>query len=689
MSSRPPRPSSSSAPAQQHPHKAPVPTSNPSTYAMHESPLSSNPPSPTLSSSGSESVDANRRSDEQPYLQTQAQLPPAQQTHNHAQPTAYQQPYASYYPQQQQQQQHGEYQQQQHNHYQNTQNYSMNNTYGQPHSLHPSHPYHNQQGHSYPHNGNSPNFMVTPPRPSAPSSHPVPQQPHPNQSPNYTPPSTAPATPNPSNPPSASSSLSGHPNRANSDQLKTYLRKKACLYEPTTSHAISYVTWRVASQLSSTVGHFTRQQLQTDVHYICGSQIDSNTVTRTKVNRCMQIILNSCFHYVIPKPSGYDHKSARSFAEAFEKETQDDVCSLEMPGAWSGLKQRFEACLSSPSSSMYKALERRRLGELDSDGPSSSKDANPSTPLHRLENTVLLCFNSNIRSVSDIIYSHNEFIRDIAMSNNLRMTPEDWKYFYLGNGKDSKEGCLTQSPFHDTFVIVPNTVGDEDCGRISSTNLNKFRTSWCEKRYTHESKNCAFAHPENNHGWCRRNPSLKPYSPEMCPNVKFVPSLKAFVNSCEKGDECDKAHSYEEIHYHPKFYKTLACCGRNCNADSLTSGPEEQQTMMRCRGASMDICPFIHYEGYVGSESPSTALQHPSVPQIAGGNTGSSTFSFSLNADVNEEGNWKGPKLSPMIYVNPSPISDFERTMKLPGLVELFRQNGKCLLHHSQEEKRE
>mmetsp|Transcript_26111 Transcript_26111/g.49373 ORF Transcript_26111/g.49373 Transcript_26111/m.49373 type:complete len:163 (+) Transcript_26111:465-953(+) len=106
MSSRPPRPSSSSASAQQHPHKAPVSTSNPSTYAMHESPLSSNPPSPTLSSSGSESVDANRRSDEQqPYLQTHAQLPPAQQTHMNTQPPAYQQPYASYYPQQQQQQQ--------------------------------------------------------------------------------------------------------------------------------------------------------------------------------------------------------------------------------------------------------------------------------------------------------------------------------------------------------------------------------------------------------------------------------------------------------------------------------------------------------------------------------------------------------------------------------------------------------
>ena len=98
---------------------------------------------------------------------------------------------------------------------------------------------------------------------------------------------------------------------------------------------------------------------------------------------------------------------------------------------------------------MYKALELRRLGSLSSSGPkgvrgqevsSLSKDANPPTPLHRLENTVLLCFNSNVRSVSDIIYSHNEFIRDIAMSNNLRMTPEDWKYFYLGNGKVRREG---------------------------------------------------------------------------------------------------------------------------------------------------------------------------------------------------------------------------------------------------------
>ncbi|GMH69788.1 hypothetical protein TL16_g05245 [Triparma laevis f. inornata] len=299
-SARPPRPSQPKKQLHPSPHPTHTPTSTygnkdtTQSYALSsESPLSSNPPSPTLSSSGSESVDANRRSDESTnnsYLQTQHPTQPPHQTQTHTQQPYQTQPYYSgnpnpNYPTQTNvgwgdntrnsshhhhhpstttpshqptfhQQAHAQYHQQQ-------QNVNTAHAYHPHphHQVHPQHPYHNQTGHSFPHNGNSPNFMVTPTRPKAPPNptRPTPQH---NTQPQLHPHLHRPPTPNPSNPPSASSSLSGTTLRANSDQLKTYLRKKACLYEPTTSHAIAYVTWHVGKNLSSTTGHFTRQQLQ-------------------------------------------------------------------------------------------------------------------------------------------------------------------------------------------------------------------------------------------------------------------------------------------------------------------------------------------------------------------------------------------------------------------------------------------
>ena len=147
-------------------------------------------------------------------------------------------------------------------------------------------------------------------------------------------------TPHHSPPPSANSSLSGQ-TRANADQLKTFLRKKACLYEVDTSRSISIVTWLVGRILSCRKGHFTRQELQTNIHNIVSPQIDSNQITRTKVNRCMQIILNSCFHYVIPKPDGFDEASAKKFASDFAASSIDDANLLDdLPAPWMGLKQR-------------------------------------------------------------------------------------------------------------------------------------------------------------------------------------------------------------------------------------------------------------------------------------------------------------------------------------------------------------
>ena len=479
------------------------------------------------------------------------------------------------------------------------------------------------------------------------------------------------------------------------------LLAQACLYEVDTSRAISIVTWLIGHTLSCRKGHFTRQELQTNIHNIVSPQIEANQITRTKVNRCMQIILNSCFHYVIPKPDGFDEASAKKFAQDFADSSLDDSDLLNnLPAPWKGLKQRFET---------VKVVD---------DGNYADMDASDS-------NTVLLCFNDNIRSAADVLYSHNEFIRDIAMSNNLKMTPEDWKFFYRGGANPSSStnhADLMTAPhdFDESFIIAPHKVGDEECGRISQSNLAKFRTTWCEKRYTHESKCCAFAHSAHNHGWLRRNPTIHSYKPEMCKKVKYEPNLQAFTNSCELGLKCPFSHSYEEIHYHPKFYKSQICNHCSPRDDLLEdTASSTHAPMLRCRGMSMDICPFIHYEGYVGDSAEAGGgeldlsrdlfgssanggvipMTHPILRTNSGG--GASAFSFSLaagGANANNGGGGGGggsgggagggeplgPKISPMLYLGAAPTSEFEKIIRLPGLICLFRQNSNCLVKWSE-----
>ena len=46
--------------------------------------------------------------------------------------------------------------------------------------------------------------------------------------------------------------------------------------------------------------------------------------------------------------------------------------------------------------------------------------------------SVLLCFNENIRSAANVFRCHNEFIRDVAHTGNLNLTPEEWHSFFVG-----------------------------------------------------------------------------------------------------------------------------------------------------------------------------------------------------------------------------------------------------------------
>ena len=62
--------------------------------------------------------------------------------------------------------------------------------------------------------------------------------------------------------------------------------------------------------------------------------------------------------------------------------------------------------------------------------------------------------------------------------------------------------------------------------------------------------------PPHCQGWLRRNPFLCAYASVMCPRVR--PLLGACgnycVNACHLGVDCDRAHSEEEILYHPENY---------------------------------------------------------------------------------------------------------------------------------------
>jgi hypothetical protein len=150
-------------------------------------------------------------------------------------------------------------------------------------------------------------------------------------------------------------------------------------------------------------GYFTRQHLQSGVHLAVAEKIDSGFITRTKVNRCMQCILNSCFHYIIPRPDGSEEKGD-SFQVLFHETVVDDSHLIHsLPRPWGDIKLNWDhifECIKLDETGCKDDFENEHL---DHDG---SVDGN--------RRPVLLCFNDNVRSAEDVIRCHNEFIRDAA-----------------------------------------------------------------------------------------------------------------------------------------------------------------------------------------------------------------------------------------------------------------------------------
>ncbi|KAL7574634.1 hypothetical protein ACA910_002984 [Epithemia clementina (nom. ined.)] len=460
------------------------------------------------------------------------------------------------------------------------------------------------------------------------------------------------------------SAASSNP-RSPSEVLKTLLRKKACLYEPDTSRAVALATWLVGRELALEFGYFSRQQLQAGVHACVAGKIDSGVITRTKVNRCMQIILNSCFHYIIPRPDGSEEKGD-AFRLLFSREVTDDNDLLhELPTPWNDLAVNhdvvLEASLADLDGKQSRASDSApstpqtspRLGSVQAEksSPRSRDDGDADS-----KRAVLLCFNENVRCAEDVFRCHNEFIRDTAHASGLQLSSTEWRSFF------GREAANAQQLWGNIAIPVPRTgnfAQSDVLGMMTHSELAKFRTTWCAKRYDHDHELCGFAHVEVNGGWLRRNFLQFDYGMEMCPDVVHVPTghsqenRRFVVNACPRGVYCGFTHSQEEILYHPRRYKNKLC-----------------SSLARLGGCSGgDVCPDFH---------PVESYKFPTKK-----NEGRLNARQSRQQGAGSSKSSPVPPLgAPILYCNPAPISRFEEQLQLPGLKNLYRRHCSVVKAH-------
>ncbi len=500
----------------------------------------------------------------------------------------------------------------------------------------------------------APNLAATPPRPRT-----NPRQSGPPGPPSHRqqPPSTHVGSPH---------QTGSNTSRSSSEILKTLLRKKACLYEPDTSRSVALVTWLVGRELALEYGFFSRQQLQSGVHACVSDKIDAGVITRTKVNRCMQIILNSCFHYIIPRSDGTEEKGD-VFRLSFAQTVHDDSFLLQhLPSPWNNLDVHRESILLAS----IVEEEEKYHPKANSTPKSSPKLASINPPLSPggkdvddadSKRAVLLCFNENVRSAEDVFRCHNEFIRDTANAAQLQLTAQEWRSFF---GRDAARAPYLWGnigiPIPSAEAMGGTARQHDTLGQMSEDEVAKFRTTWCAKRYDHDHDLCGFAHVEISGGWLRRNPTFHHYEDQMCPCVfstsdKRVSPSFFFVNECPKGIYCENSHSMEEILYHPRRYKV-----KHCTAAYSRSG--------WCHLG--DVCPNVHHaEGARPLKKPGDSRSHsPRHPRKMDQSTCASLKSSTAPLPC-----------APMIYASPAPISSFERHLGMPGLQCLFRRHSSVI----------
>jgi hypothetical protein len=458
--------------------------------------------------------------------------------------------------------------------------------------------------------------------------------------------------------------------RSSSEVLKTLLRKKACLYEPDTSKAVALVSWLVGRELALEYGYFSRQQLQSGVHACVATKIDAGAITRTKVNRCMQIILNSCFHYIIPRSDGTE-ENGDSFREQFAESAQDDhalLATLQAP--WTDVKVDKNVVLQASLAEEGAVVKKGGGWGSPQHSPRlSSSDAPASTPDvdgddHHSKRSVLLCFNENVRSAEDAFRCHNEFIRDAANASKLQLTASEWRSFF---GQDS--GKPSVAHHGDSQKQDATEINRDFLGEMNDKELATFRTTWCAKRYDHDHYLCGFAHVEVDGGWLRRNPQLHQYRPEMCPDVVTVQDAitggnRVTIHLCRLGEKCPMAHSREEIAYHPSSYKKNAC----------TLSGSSQGCVLG------DVCPNLHPQGTkhtirVSGTDHHHGPHHP--PQRHSALRPQSTHDHF--ARTGRQAAKAPPSGAPTLYAMPAPFSAFEKQLQMPGLQSLFRRRSSVI----------
>ena len=456
--------------------------------------------------------------------------------------------------------------------------------------------------------------------------------------------------------------------RSSSEILKTLLRKKACLYDPDTSRAVALVTWLVGRELALQYGFFSRQQLQAGVHACVAGKIDSGIITRTKVNRCMQIILNSCFHYIIPRPDGTE-ESGDSFREVFAKEMKDDYRLLSvLPAPWNDIvvnrndvllasqeEEHDSVRSSTPKRSSYETPHSSpKIGSIQDKG-SPGRDSNDGDESVS-KRAVLLCFNENVRRAEDVFRCHNEFIRDTAHACNLQLSSNEWRIFF------GREAASTPFLWGNIGIPVPYLEGQgpaqtDALGVLTREEVSVLRTSWCCKRYEHDHELCGFAHSKVNGGWLRRDPSICQYKDKMCQYVSTIAAVSRvgggsrnvmIINECPYGVNCEYAHSTEELVYHPHRYKQRTCI-----------------SLGRAGGCPMgDVCPGFH---------PADSYR---FPKKSDGRSPRHSRHAQQNASTKASSVANPPLGSPILYASPAPISSFERHLLTPGLQSLFRRHS-------------
>mmetsp|Transcript_7519 Transcript_7519/g.8114 ORF Transcript_7519/g.8114 Transcript_7519/m.8114 type:complete len:1045 (+) Transcript_7519:154-3288(+) len=465
--------------------------------------------------------------------------------------------------------------------------------------------------------------------------------------------------------------------RSPSEILKTLLRKKACLYESGTSRSVALVTWFVGRVLALEHGFFSRQQLQSGVHACVAKKIESGTITRTKVNRCMQIILNSCFHYIIPRSDGTEEKGDY-FRDIFSETVQDDSLLLkQLPEPWNDLTVDKNVVIDAILNESEEKLQHQRVSNT-SRSPSTSPKSSPKFGSINAEKTpdrcqsdrekeeeskraVLLCFNENVRSAEDVFCCHNDFIRDTANAAHLQLTAHEWCQFF---GRET-----FWSPHLWDNAGIPTVLGEslggpprqsDLLGQMSPDELGKFRSTWCTKRYDHDHDLCGFAHIEINDGWLRRNPVTSSYKNEMCNFIsiagdKMISPTQFYLNECPKGIACDYAHSMEEIMYHPMNYKAKLCTSMYSRSGGCRFG---------------DICPNVHPSDTNRPFKTSSDGRSPT------GNRGKKK----IDQGKSITRPWFSTTLgSPVVYASPAPFSRFERQLVLPGLQNLYRRQSEVI----------